>query len=139
MKNSICALVGMIGSGIASIFGGWDSGLITLVILMFIDYISGLMVGGIFHNSNKTKSGSLESNACFKGLCKKCIILCFVLIGHRIDILLEIDYVKTGICIAFIVNELISIVENAGLMGIPIPKILIKAIEILKEKGENID
>ena len=60
MKNAICTVTGLIGSFIASLFGGWDTGLITLLVFMGIDYISGLIVAGVFHNSRKTKTGALE-------------------------------------------------------------------------------
>ena len=58
MKAGICAGIGIVGSVIASFFGGWDSGLITLVIFMAIDYVSGLVVAGVFHRSKKSKSGT---------------------------------------------------------------------------------
>ena len=67
------------------------------------------------------------------------MILVLVLIGHRLDMIFGGNYIKDGVCIAFIANELISIVENAGLMGVPIPKIITKAIDMLhkKEDPEN--
>ena len=60
MKEGICTGIGVIGGAIASIFGGWDSALITLLTFMGIDYISGLVVAGVFHNSKKTDAGTLE-------------------------------------------------------------------------------
>lgn len=135
--NILCSVTGIIGSIIASLFGGWNNALTTLLIFMAIDYITGLIVGGVFHTSNKTKTGALQSKACWKGLCLKGVTLLIVIIGHRLDLLLNCDYVMNAICIAFITNETISIVENAGLMGLPIPKIIIKAIDILKAKSEN--
>ena len=90
-----------------------------------------------FHNSNKTESGALESKAGWKGLCRKCVTLLFVLVAHRLDISLGVDYIRTTIIIGFIVNESLSIIENAGLMGVPIPNILKKAVEILREKSEK--
>ena len=110
----------------------------TLLIFMVIDYITGLVVAGVFHKSKKTENGALESKAGFKGLCKKCMILLFVLIGHRLDIAIGTAYIKDAVCIAFIVNELISIVENAGLMGISVPPPIMKAIEILNDKNETV-
>lgn len=137
MKNIICASVGAVGSCIVSLLGGWDSLLITLLAFMVIDYITGLVVAGVFHKSKKSNSGALESKAGFKGLLKKCVILLFVVIANRLDIILEADYFRNCICIAYISNELISIVENAGLMGIPIPQKIKQAIDILTEKGDS--
>jgi len=71
MKLKFLTFIGMLGSGIASLFGGWDAALVTLLIFMGIDYLTGLIVAGIFHNSEKTPNGTLESRAGWKGLCRK--------------------------------------------------------------------
>ena len=134
MKSLILGCFGAIGSAVAYALGGWDASVITLLIFMGIDFITGLIVGGIFHKSNKTKSGALESRAGWKGLTKKCITLLFVVIAVRLDLLIGSNYIRDAVCIAFILNELISIVENAGLMGIPIPAVITKAIDVLKTK-----
>lgn len=137
MKNNIfITIVGTVGSLIASIFGGWTEGLTTLLIFMGIDYVTGLIVAGVFHKSMKTESGALESNVGFKGLCRKGAILLFVLIGHRLDLAVGTSYIRDAVCIAFVANELISIVENAGLMGLPVPAVITKAIDVLKSKTE---
>ena len=67
MKNGICTIVGVVGSFIASLFGGWDTALVTLMIFMAMDYITGLVVAGVFHKSPKTDGGTLESRAGWKG------------------------------------------------------------------------
>lgn len=134
MKNAICTAVGLTGSLVASFFGGWTASLTTLIIFMGIDYLSGLIVAGVFHNSPKTETGALESRAGFKGLIRKFMILLFVLIGYRLDVAVGTTYIRDAVCIAFIANELLSIVENAGLMGIPIPAVITNAIDILKKK-----
>lgn len=134
MKNTICTIVGIIGSCIASLFGGWTASLTTLLIFMGIDYLTGLIVAGVFHNSPKTETGALESRAGFKGLIRKVMILLFVLIGYRLDLAVGTTYIRDAVCIAFIANELLSIVENAGLMGIPIPAVITEAIDILKKR-----
>lgn len=140
MKNTICMVLGMAGALIANAFGGWDASLVTLVIFMAVDYVTGLIVAGVFHRSGKTESGALESRAGFKGLCRKGGVLLLVLVATRLDLILGVDFVRDAVCIGFAANELISIVENAGLMGIPIPKILTKAIDVLQEKaGEAAD
>lgn len=136
MKGKICTMAGMVGSLIASWFGGWDNGLATLVAFMCIDYASGLAVAGVFHNSNKTENGALESRVGWKGLCRKGMTLLFVLIAHRLDLSIGTTYIRDAVVIGFIANELISIVENAGLMGIPLPSVLIRAIEVLAQKAD---
>lgn len=136
MKNSICAALGMIGSFIASLFGGWSASLTTLLIFMTIDYVTGLVVAGVFHKSPKTANGGLESKAGLKGLIRKCSVLLLVLVGFRLDLAIGTTYIRDGVCIAFMVNELISIVENAGLMGLPIPAVITNAIEVLTHKND---
>lgn len=137
MRTFICSAFGVVGSAVAFLFGGWSESIITLLIFMAIDYISGLIVAGVFHNSDKTENGGLESGACYKGLLRKGMILLFVVIGNRLDMQLGSSYVKDGVCIAFIVNEVISIIENARAMGIPIPSVLEKALDVMHQKGEE--
>ena len=138
VKTGILSMLGAIGGMIASAFGGWDAALATLLIFMGIDYVTGLVVAGVFHKSQKSKSGSLESRAGWKGLCRKGVSLLIVLIACRLDILMGTTFIRDGVVIAYIVNEIISIIENAGLMGIPIPAVITKAIEVLKSKeGES--
>lgn len=136
-KETICTAVGMVGSAIAAAFGGWDQALITLIIFMVIDYISGLAVAGIFHNSKKSENGTLESRAGWKGLCRKCVTLLFVLIAYRLDLAIGVNYIRNAVIIGFMANELISIVENAGLMGVPLPGVIQNAIEVLTNKAKD--
>lgn len=138
-KAKLCTLLGVIGSFIAEAFGGWDTGLITLLIFMGIDFVMGLVVAGVFHNSPKTDSGTLESRTGWKGLCRKCVTLLFVLVAYRLDLTLGVDYIRDAVIIGFVANELISIVENAGLMGLPLPKVVKNAIDILTKKAESME
>lgn len=134
MKVSILTFIGAMGGFIASIFGGWDAALTTLIAFMAIDYITGLIVAGVFHKSPKTKTGALESKAGWKGLCRKGTTILIVLIACRLDLIMGTNFVRDSVIIAYIVNETISIVENAGLMGIPIPSVITRAIDVLKKK-----
>ena len=136
-KQMICTAVGAVGSFIASIFGGWDTALATLLIFMAVDYITGLLVAGVFHASLKSENGALESKAGFKGLIRKGLVLVVILVACRMDMLLGVNYIRDAACIAFIVNELISMVENFGLMGVPFPEPIKEAIELLQKKGEK--
>lgn len=137
MKNGICAAVGLLGSFIASLFGGWDTALATLMIFMAVDYATGLVVAGVFHKSPKTDNGTLESRAGWKGLCRKGMTLLVVLVACRLDLIMGSNFIRDAAIIAFITNETISIIENAGLMGAPIPAVLVKAIEVLKQKADG--
>ena len=139
LKVGICTSLGIVGSGIAAAFGGWDAGLMTLVILMAIDYLTGFMVAAIWHKSPKSENGALESKAGWKGLCRKGVTLLIVLIGAQLDKLLGVDFVRNAVIIGYAVNELISIIENAGLMGVPVPAVVQRAIELLQKKGEDTD
>lgn len=136
MKATILTITGAVGSGIAYLFGGWNLAIETLLIFMLIDYVSGLIVAGIFHKSTKTDSGALSSQKCWQGLFKKCMTLVFVLVGYRLDLVTGSGstYIRDAICISFLVNETISIIENGKLMGIPIPAALDKAIDLLNNR-----
>lgn len=137
MKEIMCTAVGIIGSAITTAFGGWSSGLLTLVIFMSIDYITGLIGAGVFKVSKKSKNGGLESRIGWKGLCRKGVTLLMVLIAHRLDLLIGTSYIRDAVIIGFCVNELISIAENCGLMGVPLPSVITKAIDILKSKEDE--
>lgn len=139
MKETIYGAIGAAGAFIAAQFGGWDAALATLIIFMTIDYVTGFVVAGVFHKSPKSETGALESKAGWKGLFRKGMILVLVLVGCRIDMVIGSNYVRDAVCIGFIANEAVSILENAGLMGIPLPKILNDAIDILNKKSNKGD
>lgn len=135
--NVLYSIVGVIGGFIATMFGGWSEALITLIIFMSIDYITGLAVAGIFKKSKKSENGALESRAGFKGLCRKGVALLIVLIATRLDIMMSTTYIRDAVIIAFIANECISIIENAGLMGVPVPSVIARAIDVLRKDSEK--
>lgn len=139
MKDMICAAIGAIGGYIAAAFGGWSAALTTLCIFMAVDYITGLIVAGVFKKSEKTETGGLESRAGWKGLCRKGVTLVIVLVAARLDLAIGATFIKDGVVIAFIANETISIVENSGLMGVPIPGVIMRAIDVLKKKADADD
>ena len=137
MKEGICTGIGMLGSSIASLFGGWDAAMVTLMVFMAIDYITGLLVAGVFHKSQKSSGGALESHAGWQGLCKKGVSLLIVLVACRLDIVIGSNFIRDAVVIAFIANETISIVENAGLMGLDIPAPIMSAIDVLRNRENN--
>jgi toxin secretion/phage lysis holin len=136
-KISIFGSLGMIVAFIAEAFGGWSQSMTTLVIFMVIDYITGMIVAGLFKKSTKTKDGGLESLAGWKGLARKFSTLLLVLIAVRVDIALNTNYICNTVVYAFMANEALSIIENVGLMGVPLPAILTNAITLLNKKGEQ--
>ena len=136
---AVCTAVGAVGGVIAKALGGWDNAVITLIIFMAIDYAMGLIVAGVFKNSEKSENGGLSSRVCWIGLARKVITLLFVIIAYRLDLMLSTDYIRNGVIIGFCASELISICENAGLMGVPLPSVITKAIDILKSKSEDND
>lgn len=136
MKTIVCGITGIVGSGIAYLFGGWSASLTTLLIFMIADYVTGLIVAGVFHKSKKSSTGNLDSRAGWKGLCKKFTTFLFVIIANRIDVQIGTTFIRDAVCVTFITNELLSLVENAGLMGIPIPEVITKAIAVLND-NEN--
>ena len=137
MKDTVLTITGVIGAITAHLFGGWDAAMGTLLIVMGIDFLSGLVVAGVFHVSPKSEGGALESKAAGKGLLRKGMSLLVVLIGARLDLMLGTDYIRDGIVIAFVASEVLSIVENMGLMGVPFPAPIMNAIEMLQDKGKQ--
>lgn len=133
MKESICTGLGIVGSLIAGLFGGWDAAMATLLIFMAVDYLTGFIVAAA-GKSPKSESGKLSSKIGWMGLAKKCVVLLLVLVAARLDLVLGTSYIRDGVCIAFMCNEVISILENAGLMGVPLPDVLKNAIDLLQKK-----
>ena len=138
IKIFILSGVACVGAAIASLLGGWNGAMTTLVILMLIDYVTGIIVAGVFHNSPKCSGGALSSAAGFKGICRKFVILLIVVVACRVDLLLDTNIIRDATCIGFCANELVSITENAGLMGIPLPRKLVEAIEVLRGDNDHV-
>ena len=134
MKDYVCTALGILGASISWAFGGWDAAMGALTICMAVDYISGSIVALVFHKSTKTPTGAYNSGYGLKGLCKKGLMLLFVLVAVQVDLLLGKQYVRDAVCIGFTANEILSIIENLGLAGIPMPEGVINALEQLKKK-----
>lgn len=138
MKENICTLVGVFGGFVAALLGGWDSALATLIIFMVIDFATGLIAAAM-GKSKHSKTGKLSSRAGWVGLAKKFCILLMVVVAVRMDILIGTTYIRDATCIGFCLNELLSIIENTGSMGIPYPTAIQKAIEVLQKKAGRLD
>lgn len=137
IKLTVMSAVGTAGGAIAKAFGGWGEDIKTLLIFMAVDFFLGLLIAALWKKSNKSDTGALNSNSAWKGLVKKGVTLLIVLVAHRLDILLGFNYLRTAVIIAFCANELISIIENLGIMGVPMPAVIKKAVEVLQSKAEN--
>lgn len=137
MKSYICTIIGIVGGAVSAALGGWDLGLQVLLGFMAVDYVTGLIVAGVFHSSEKSETGGLQSAAGWRGLLRKGVTLLIVYVSCQLDRLMNTSFIRDGVLIAYTVNELLSIVENAGLMGVPIPGAIRRAIDILKDEEEE--
>lgn len=136
-KHGVLAVLAVIGSWIANKCGGWDAAMKVLVGMMIADYLTGLAVAFIFHNSPKTIDGKACSKESYLGLFRKMMILVFVWLGASLDAMIGGTYIRTAIILFFVGNEGLSILENGGLMGVPYPKFLKAALEELENQGDG--
>jgi toxin secretion/phage lysis holin len=131
VKFEVLAVIGVVGGFLAKLLGGWDVALSALILFMTIDYLTGFMVAAVFKNSPKSETGASNSHAGFKGLCKKGVVLLIVMIALKLDELAGFDYVRYATIMWFIGNESISIFENVGLMGVDLPPVISKTLDVL--------
>ena len=142
VKEKILQALAAIGGAIASFFCGIPPIMWVLVAVMSLDYVTGLMCG-IMGVSEKTPHGHLASSEAFKGLMKKILIILVVclaaLLDHAVTLGAGVEFVAvTGAtCLWFIASEGISILENVVRMGVPVPAILTRALELMKQRGES--
>lgn len=137
MKEYVGALVGIAAGVLSWLVGGFDTPILALLICMGADYVTGLIVAGVFHASPKTSGGGLDSRVGWKGLARKFVTLLIVVVANLADLMLELGYIRDAVIAGFCANECISILENAGLMGIRIPKALGAALEKLSQEAEH--
>lgn len=136
-KEFLLTIAASISTVVASMFGGWDYGVQTLLFCMVIDYVTGMIVAGVFQNSAKTGDGGLNSQVGFAGLCKKVAGLFLVIIGVRLDGMVGGTYTRTAIIFFLVGNEGLSILENLGLMGVEYPEFIAKALSVLQDQGNK--
>lgn len=136
-RMTLSAAVGTAGGMLAALFGGWSSGLTALLILMGVDFACGLLVAIIFRKSKKTGSGRASSSAAWRGLCKKITTLLLTAVCAQLDRLTGGTVIRDSAVLSFCAVEVLSIIENAGLMGVPIPKVIRRAVEALREDEEG--
>ncbi|MDO5559430.1 MAG: phage holin family protein [Oscillospiraceae bacterium] len=135
-EKMFCGFIGVIGGIITQLYGGWSDAMTTLLIFMAIDYVTGLMVAAC-GKSPKSANGGLSSKAGFHGLFKKFIIMLLIIVAYRLDLLIGTNYIRDAACIAFILNETISLIENASYFVPKMPGVFQKAIDILRSKSED--
>ena len=140
MWRKIIETTAAVGGAIASFFCGLPPIIWILLAVMSLDYITGILCA-LMGKSPKTEHGGLSSRQAFKGLLRKSLILLVVLLAalldHAVSISTEIEFaaVADATCLWFIASEGMSILENASLMGVKIPKIMLQALELFKGKG----
>lgn len=123
-------LFALAGAAISYFFGGWPRLLEILVVFIFIDYVTGVLAAGL--------EGQLSSLVGLKGIAKKITVLIMIAVAHLIDQALGGNNLFRDAAIFFyLANELLSILENTGRIGLPVPSMLRKAVLILKNKGDK--
>ena len=140
MWKKIIEFLAAAAGAVASFFCGLPPIIWVLLAVMTLDYITGIICG-LMGKSPKTENGGLESRAAFLGLMKKMLIVFVVLLSALLDRAvaigagIEFDAVAGATCLWFIASEGMSVVENAAAMGVPIPRVLLHALELFKSKG----
>lgn len=144
MKERIAQALAALSGAIISFFCGIPPIMWVLISVMSLDYITGLICG-IMGVSEKTTHGHLASSEAFKGLMKKVLIIIVVLLAALLDKAvamgagIEFAAVTGATCLWFIASEGISILENAIKLGIKVPDVMVRALEIMKSKGGSSD
>ncbi len=125
-------IVALSGGAASYLFGGWSSLLGILLAFVAIDYITGFVAAGI--------EGKLSSNVGLKGIAKKVFIFVMVSVAHLADQAIGPEtlpiLIRDAAIFFYLANELLSIIENSGRIGLPVPPIITQAVEVLKGKGE---
>ena len=137
MKETVSTVFGIAAGVVSWLAGGIDLPIVALIVCMAVDYLTGLIVAGVFHTSPKTAGGGLDSRVGWKGLARKFVTLLIVVVGNLADVLLGQCCIRDAVVIGFCANECISILENAGLMGIRVPRVLADALEKLNREEDH--
>ena len=137
IKNAVLAVLAVIGSTVAQALGGWDMALRVLIGFMILDYATGWLVAAVWHKSGKSETGALSSYAGFKGLIKKCMILALVWMAQLLDLATGSDFVRDTVCLFFIANEGLSILENTAIMGVPYPAFIKNMLDAMREAADK--
>ncbi len=132
--------VAAIGGMVVGMYGGWTPGSRVLVILMAVDYFTGLGCALTGHSA-KTESGHFWSKVAFLGLLKKGVIMLVILVAAQLDQVMGggegVTLFRSAAEFFYIASEGLSVVENAGLLGVPVPKGIRQALEVLRDKNDT--
>lgn len=129
-KFMVCLMTGTWLTVLQDLFGVYDKSFGFLLLVMVLDFITGLGVAW--------KEKKVSSTICINGLFKKLFVLVYVIIAYHLDVLLGVDYIRTAVCYLYATGEVISIIENGSNLGVPIPKPIVKVLEKLNG-GEDDD
>lgn len=116
------------GACVAYLYGGWSPLLGVLLAFVAIDYITGFLAAAF--------SGKLSSNVGGKGIAKKVFIFIMVAVAHLADSVIGTEIIMSAAIFFYLANELLSIIENSGQIGLPVPPAITQAVAILKGKSE---
>lgn len=139
MKNITITTIGVLASMISYLVGGFSTALIALCIIMAVDIATGLTNALVFKKSKKTLNGRASSQQGIKGITKKFLILFMVVVAHQMDLILKVSFIRDGVIVAYAAMEALSVVENMAFMGLPVPKVVMDALEIMNKKNEKSD
>lgn len=134
--NEMCAIIGVVGGALSKLVGGFDYALKSLLLLMLIDLIAGFTSAAFFNKSKYSKNG-ITSNALLKGGIRKISILAVVSVGVVVDGVMQFDYVRNTVVIYFIATEGISILEHLVNIGVPVPNLVLRILEDMREDSNN--
>lgn len=130
-KDAACAVLAGMGAWIAQLYGGWNGAMTTLLIAVAVDFFTGIACGWV-GVSRHTENGKLSSKVMREGMIQKVFIFVVLLVAARLDMLMNVTIWKDAACIYYIAEESLSVLENAGTLGVPIPQKLRDAIEALE-------
>ncbi|MGO0058666.1 phage holin family protein [Brevibacillus fluminis] len=130
MENIIKSVIAVGGAAASFLFGGWSALLSVLVAFVIFDYVSGVVAA--------SAEGKLKSKVGLIGIARKVFIFCMVAIAHLVDTSLgDQNFMRDATIFFYLANELLSIIENAGRIGLPVPELIKQAVEVLKGKGDQ--
>lgn len=120
---------------LAAYVESWTGQIWTLLIIMGIDFVIGIAMPLFFRKSKKSKAGKIDSYTCRRGIIKKCVIFLMIYVAFLLGKATQMSFLPDAVCTAFIVSEVISILEHAAVLGVPIPKVLLRALAAINDKA----